>query len=423
MTDTSDTQHAQRVHAARDMATALQTAPRNLVIVNARAVDAHGVTEHSWIASSGGVIEATGTSDADLNFFLASRAGANPYARLDAGGRLVTPGFVDLHAHGSWAAAYDDGEEAIEVARAGHARHGTTRQVLSLITNPLNRMETALQIVHSLMPSRPDILGSHLEGPFLAVSRKGAHDPNYLIDPTPKAVDRLLTAAGGSLRQITLAPERAGGLEAVRTLVGNGVIAAVGHTDADYETARAAFDAGSTLITHIFNAMNGLHHRAPGPIAAAFENPDVTVELINDGFHVQDPVNAMVFHMFPHRVAGVTDAMAATDCPDGSYTLGGLDVTVDGGHARLVSNGALAGSTLTLDVSLQRMVKQLGLPLTDAVEAVTLTPARVLGFDRPNTVTGVPLGLLASGYAADFVLLDAPDLSVQSVWCAGRHLK
>lgn len=413
----------ERAHIAHAMDAAVRSEPRNLVMTNVRAVDAHGVTEHAWIAAAGGVIEATGTSDADLEFFLASRSGAEPYEQIDGRGRLLTPGFVDIHSHGSWAAAYDDGEEAIEIARAGHASHGTTRQVLSLITNPLDRLEAALQTVHSLMPHRPDILGSHLEGPFLAVSRKGAHDPNYLIDPTLEAVNRLLAAADGSLRQITLAPERAGGLEAVRTFVENGVIPAVGHTDADYETARAAFDVGSTLMTHIFNAMNGLHHRAPGPIAAAFENPGVTVELINDGFHVQDPVNDMVFQMFPHRVAGVTDAMAATDCPDGSYKLGGLDVTVDGGHARLVSNGAIAGSTLTLDISLRRMVEQLGVSLTDAVEAVTLTPASVLGFDRPNTVTGAPLGFLASGYAADFVLLDPADFAVESVWCAGRQLK
>lgn len=415
-----------RENIGRTMDEALQGAPTSVVVKNARKIDVNGIVEHFWMTSRNGVIEASGTSDADLDSFLDAHNikgnTAAKYGVLDAAGAVLTPGFIDIHSHGAWGKAYDDGSDAIKTARAGHASHGTTRQVLSLITNPLGVMAKNLRTVHALMPSRPDILGTHLEGPFLALSRKGAHDPKCLVDPSPQAVETLLEAADGSLRQITIAPELTGGIAAIRRFVENDVIPAVGHTDADYATAAAAFDSGSTLMTHIFNAMNGLHHREPGPIPAALEHRTVNVEFINDGFHIQDPMCHLVHDLFPHRSVAVTDAMAATGCPDGAYKLGGLDVTVDNGHARLVSNGAIAGSTLTLDVWLRRAIKTLGFTPTEAVEAMTLTPARTLGIDRKNSLTGDPLGLLMQGYAADFVLLNSESLSVKSVWCAGHRL-
>ena len=169
--------------------------------------------------------------------------------------------------------------------------------------------------------------------------------------------------------------------------------------------------------------MNGSHHREPGPIPAAVEDPRVTIELINDGFHVQNPMVRLGFGFAPHRTAFVTDAMAATDCPDGHYLLGALDVDVIDGHARLVSNGAIAGSTLTLEKAVQRAVLELGFTPADAVEAATLTPAKAFGFDRANPVTKQPLGLLAPGYAADVLLLDPATWSVTHVWCDARPLR
>lgn len=300
----------------------------------------------------------------------------------NAAGRMMTPGYVDIHAHGSWGSSFDDGVQGIRMARAGHMMHGTTRQVLSLITNPLDVMCANLQTVRGMMGARPDILGAHLEGPFLALSRKGAHDPECLKDPVPEYVDRLLHAANGCLRQITIAPELPHGIDAIRRFAAAGVVPAVGHCDADYATACRGFDAGAGIMTHMFNAMNGLHHREPGPIPAAVEDPRVTVELINDGFHVQDPMVRLGFGFAPHRIAFVTDAMAATDCPDGHYLLGALDVNVIDGHVRLASNGAIAGSTLTLEKAVQRAVLELGFTPTDAVEAATLIPAKAFGFDR-----------------------------------------
>lgn len=187
--------------------------------------------------------------------------------------------------------------------------------------------------------------------------------------PTPPPASLAASARSPS-------PRTAHGISAIRQFAAAGVVPAVGHCDADYETAKAGFDAGAGIMTHMFNAMNGLHHREPGPIPAAVEDPRVTIELINDGFHVQDPMVSLSFRFAPHRTAFVTDAMAATDCPDGAYKLGALDVNVVGGHARLVSNGAIAGSTLLLEVAVRRAVCELGFSPVDAVEAATLTPAK-----------------------------------------------
>lgn len=407
------------------MAKALAGAPQRVIIRNARKIDACGIQEDFWLVAVDGVILATGQGGATLGN--ACRAAGFPAdfdaesEAIDARGAVLTPGYVDIHAHGAWGSSFDDGPAAIATARAGHAVHGTTRQVLSLITNPIDVMAANLRMVHRVCDQRPDCLGAHLEGPFLALSRKGAHDPNALRDPTDDVVDRLLEAADGAIRQITIAPELEHGVRAIGRFAQAGVVPAVGHTDADYETARRGFDAGARILTHVFNAMNGIHHRQPGPIPAALDDGRVHIELINDGFHVQDPAVRLAYTLFEGRTVFITDAMAATDCPDGSYKLGALDVEVRDGHARLVSNGAIAGSTLTLDVAVRRAVRTLGFAAPKAVESATLNPARALGLDRPNAVTGAPLGLLAPGYAADILLQD-DDWNVHSVWCAGRRL-
>ena len=404
---------------------ALEGAPSPVAIRGARKVDARGERSGYWVVSDGsGVVTACGVGEGD--FARACReVGLDPDgdAVTDAAGRILTPGYVDIHSHGAWEKSFDDGPEGIDVGRAGHAVHGTTRQVLSLITNPIDVMCANIRNVRAKMDGRPDILGCHLEGPFLAMGRKGAHDPQCLRDPVPEIVDEMLRAADGCIRQVTIAPELPHGLDAIRRFAAAGTVPAVGHCDADYGTAKAGFDAGAGLVTHMFNAMNGLHHREPGPIPAAVEDPRVTIEIINDGFHVQDPMVRLGFRFAPHRTAFVTDAMAATDCPDGPYKLGALDVDVVDGHARLVSNGAIAGSTLLLEEAVRRAVLELGIAAVDAVEAATLTPARAFGYDRANAVTGAPIGLIAPGFAADLNLLDPLSWTVERVWCAGRSIR
>jgi N-acetylglucosamine-6-phosphate deacetylase len=200
-------------------------------------------------------------------------------------------------------------------------------------------------------------------------------------------------------------------MDAIRALSAAGVAVAVGHTAADYDQALAAFDAGASILTHAFNAMPGLHHRAPGPVAAATRTPGVKLEIVNDGVHVHPEVVRMAFAAAPGRVALITDAMAAAGSADGDYRLGGLDVEVREGVARLAAGGSIAGSTLTLDDALRRAVLEVGIPVAEAVRAVTSTPAAAVGRSGD-------LGRLLPGYAADAVLLDA-DFTVRQVWSAG----
>jgi len=394
------------------------------IIHSARLVSGGSITADAWVAFAGDDVAAVGSGDgwralAQPGGALAetgTRGAGAGCAITDAAGRWLVPGFIDLHCHGGGGAAFDDGPDAIGRALATHHRHGTTRLVLSLVTAARPDLEARLAAVADAAEADPLVLGAHLEGPFLADKFRGAHDPALLRAPDPEDVAALLAAGRGTLRQWTLAPELPGAMAALRTLVDAGVAVAVGHTAAGYDAALAAFDAGASILTHAFNAMPGLHHREPGPVAAAFRSPGVTLELINDGVHVHPEMVRLAFTGAPGRVALVSDAMAAAGAADGTYRLGTLPVTVHGGVARLAgtgdAEGAIAGSTLTLDAALRRAVRAAGIPLADAVTALTWTPARAIG-------RGADLGLLAPGYQADAVLLDE-DLAVTAVFAAGR---
>jgi len=376
------------------------------VIHSARLVTDGRITRNAWVRFEGDTIGDVGTGDE----WRVSVAGDEPDAVTDADGAWLTPGFVDIHVHGGAGASFDDGAASIRTALDLHRRHGTTRLVVSLVTAPLDALATRVAAVAELMREEPGILGSHLEGPFLDPGHKGAHDPAFLRTAERRDVEALLVAADGTLRQVTLAPERPGGLDAIRAFTGAGVAVAVGHTAADYDQALAAFDAGARILTHAFNGMEGIHHRAPGPVAAATRTPGVTLEVINDGVHVHPEVVRMAFSAAPGRIALITDAMAAAGSSDGDYVLGSLAVEVRDGVARLAGGGSIAGSTLTLDHALRRAVTEVGIPIEDAVRAVTETPAAAIG--------RADLGRLAPGHPADAVLLD-DDFQVLQVYASG----
>ena len=370
---------------------------------HARKLDARGQVDDFWMLVEGDTIVTTGHGEAP-----------DATARVDVGGQWLVPGFMDLHGHGGGGHSYDDGAIAIGKALATHREHGTTRSVISLVANPLASLRTSLGEIADIADADPLVLGSHLEGPFLAPNRRGAHNGDFLRDPAPYEVEELIGAARGTLRQLTIAPELPNAMETIDVLVENGVTVAIGHTEAGFDVAREAFDRGARIVTHVFNAMPGIHHRAPGPVVAAFEDPRVTLELILDGEHVHPDVAAMVFASAPGRVALVTDAMAAAGSHDGDYTLGSLTVTVHEGIARLRGTPTIAGSTLTQDQALRVAITRSGIAPSVAVEALTLTPARALNLQHRH-------GLLAAGFAADAVLLDH-EWRVSEVWADGRKL-
>ncbi len=356
---------------------------------------------------------------------------------------VIVPGLIDIHCHGGGGhsfATFDPGEAL--AAAEYHASCGTTGVVASLVTAAPADL---LRQVRTLAPlvAAGHLIGIHLEGPFLSPARRGAHSPGLLRDPDPALAQNLLEAGGGSIKIMTIAPERAGAPVVAAMLRAAGVVVAYGHTDADFPVMAAALagSGDSGLVTHLGNAMPPLHHRAAGPVAAAIAaaaRDEASVELIADGVHVDAGFTRMVFAAAaPGRVVLVTDAMAAAGMPDGSYQLGPLRVRVAGGVARLAPDGgsgggpeggggggpeggggggpegggggAIAGGTSSL-LRVAATAVAAGVPLGEAVRAASLAPARVLGLSGR--------GGLAPGMAADLLVTDR-DLTPRRVMRAG----
>lgn len=324
----------------------------------------------------------------------------------------LVPGFVDIHSHGGGGATVVGGDvAAVETFARTHLAHGTTTIVASLVSAHPDSLMDDVRALADLTEAGV-IAGSHLEGPWISPAMKGAHDPTALRAPDPAEVDSIIEAGRGTIAMVTLAPELEHGYEAVRRFAEAGTIAAFGHSDADWEQAKASLDAGASVATHLFNQMRGIHHRHPGPIPALMADPRMHVELIVDGIHVHPAVVSMVRSAVPSdRILFVTDAMAATGQADGDYMLGELAVRVTDGVARLVDGGALAGSTLTMDAAFRRAVTECGFTPSDAVLAASVTPARMLG--RSD------IGALRVGGRADMVWLD-DDFMLRHVWQRGR---
>jgi len=384
----------------------------SILFLNATKLDADGEVDDFWMLVDGDTITAVGSGPADRP--TPGTGGLRADEVVDLGGRHLTPGLVDLHTHGGGGFSYDKGASEFAGALATHRAHGTTRSLLSLVANPVPTLRASVAAIAEHTEADPLVLGAHLEGPFLAPDRRGAHHPHYLAPPEKIFVDELLEAGAGAIRMITLAPELPSALPAIDTFVAAGTVVALGHTGADYGLAREAFDHGATVLTHAFNAMPGIHHRDPGPVVAAIDDDRVTIELILDGVHVHPSVARMLFEAARGRVALVTDAMAAAGSDDGDYRLGDLNVTVVRGLAHLTGTPTIAGSTLTQDVALRVAVQRARITPRDAVTALTFTPARALGLDAT-------IGRLAPGYVADAVQWD-DDWTVERVWGAGAVL-
>jgi N-acetylglucosamine-6-phosphate deacetylase len=357
----------------------------SLVLTGARVVLPGAVVDDGRVCVEGTRIVAAAAESAEV---------------VDLTGHWLVPGFVDIHNHGGGGASFSGSAEEILKAVRTHRAHGTTTVVASTVTDEMDLLVRQAGLLSELA-EQGEIAGIHFEGPFISPCRKGAHSEELLRDPDPAEVRKLIDAARGKAKMVTLATELPGGVDSVRLLAEHGVIAAIGHTDATYEQTVEAIDAGATVATHLFNAMPALGHRTPGPIAALLEDERVTVELINDGTHLHPAALELAFHHAgADRVAFITDAMDAAGIGDGRYMLGPLEVEVSDGVARLVHGGSIAGSTLTQDRAFKRAVSVDRLSVEDAVTALSVNPARLLGLsDR--------IGSLEPGKDADLVVLDA----------------
>jgi N-acetylglucosamine-6-phosphate deacetylase len=341
-----------------------------------------------------------------------------------AGDKIVVPGFVDIHIHG--AGGHDVMEanaRALDRITATVARYGTTSILATTVTAPVEETCHSLQgiaryIRHHEAPgdgSRPaaEILGIHLEGPFISKARRGVHPPDAIARPSAEALAQFREAADGLIKIVTVAPELPGALELIASAVAEGLVLAVGHTDADYDQTRAAFKAGARHAVHFYNAMRPFTHRDPGVIGAVLTEPEMTAEVIADGVHVAGPaIQVLIGSKGFHTVLLASDGTSATGMPDGNYRLGTMEVTVKAGVCRN-SEGKLAGSTLTLDRALRYLV-ELGVPFIEAVRMATVLPARRIG------VAGKK-GIIAIGGDADLVVL-TQDLHVDAVMTRGNGL-
>lgn len=386
------------------------------VLTEAAVVTPNGVLDPGWVAVSGGRIAAIGRGPAPP-----------PSERREAflvegAGRWVVPGFVDLHVHGGNGAQVNGSspgevQEAVREIARFHVRHGTTSLLATAVSDTPERLLATVEGVADHIrlgdPQGARVLGTHLEGPWLARVKTGAQDPATLREPSVDELEELLLAGRGLVRLITIAPELRGAAELIRTARSAGVRVAVGHTDATFEQTVTAFSMGASHVTHLFNAMSGLHHRRPGPVTAALLHEEVTLEVIADLEHVHPAVLSLVARVAPGRVAAVTDAVPAAGLTPGSASLGGLDLALEGHRVVLASDPAtLAGSALTMDRALANLVEIVGLGVPEAVQATAGTPAAVIGMHD--------IGVLRVGAVADLALLG--DGFVCEATMVGGHL-
>ncbi len=332
---------------------------------------------------------------------------------------LICPGFIDLQVNGAFGVEVGPDPEALAKLARELPKAGTTSFLPTAISWPPERYGSFLEALKDASRSPgAHILGAHLEGPFLAPARKGAHEPAHLLRPVDLGLTRRL-AGSGMVRIMTLAPELPGAKEAIRLLTEGGSVASAGHTDASYEGTLRAIDAGLSMGTHLYNAMGPFTHRAPGAVGALLADDRVRAGIIADGVHVHEGALRLAYRQKgPEGLALVTDAMEAAGMPPGEYELSGRKVRSEGGAVRL-PDATLAGSALTMDRAVSTAADLLGIPVRDAVRMATQTPAEILGIDGK--------GRIVPGADADLVLL-APDGAVyetivggETVYVAGRE--
>ena len=333
---------------------------------------------------------------------------------LDASGCYVIPGLIDVHFHGAMGHDFcDASDEGISAIAAYEASRGVTSICPTTMTLPEERLAPIVASVaaHEAAAGEAGIVGINMEGPYIAPDKVGAQNPAYVRSASIEEFGRLQQQAMGLIKLVDVAPEQPGNLEFIRQM-SHDVRVSVAHTCTGYDDACAAFDAGARHMTHLFNAMPSLHHREPGPIAAGAERNDVTAEIIADGVHIHPAMVRLAFALFgDDRMILISDSLRACGLGDGEYELGGQQFFVKGNRAT-IANGSLAGSVSDVMACMRTAVRSMGIPLTSAVKAATVNPARALGLDGK-------LGAIAPGYQADAVVLDR-DLNIKHVVLRGK---
>lgn len=329
-------------------------------------------------------------------------------------GGILVPGFIDVHVHGGDGADFMDAHENGNARiLAFHARHGTTALAATTLSASRPDLHAAVEVIARTSASGAEIVGIHLEGPYIHADRAGAQDRGSIREADMHEISALISLAPRLRWMLTLAPE-VSGARAVIEHFRDRVLFSIGHTTAGHAVAVAALEWGAAHFTHLFNAMTGLHHRDPGVVGAALTSVDATAELIADGIHVHPAALRLAVTAMPHRIALITDAMRACGLADGTYSLYGQEVTVTDGAARL-AGGTLAGSVLTMSRAVQNMVELAGLPIETVLPLATEVPARIAGVSDRK-------GRLEKEYDADVVLMNER-FEVERVWARGMEVK